>query len=212
MDSGTPVEQPCDGGIADIESAGIGAEGRQDQALFIADEAAPADPPAPPAERSLGMEMARDFAGRGRGRGDMTEEQGAEDELRLHHAAEIGRRGGIVIAGDPDPAAAADEAGQALAIGAAEALSRAAVMEAVAEADHGLGFVALDRIGEPGQGLGRIVGRQELAAGGEARALLQMEIGKEAVYGAAVDELLDEAAQALIEEAVGEEPAPQLPL
>ncbi|HEX4572380.1 MAG TPA: ligase-associated DNA damage response DEXH box helicase [Dongiaceae bacterium] len=39
-----------------------------------------------------------------------------------------------------------------------------------------------------------------------------LEIGKEAVYGAAVDELLDEAAQALIEEAVGEETAPQLPL
>lgn len=39
-----------------------------------------------------------------------------------------------------------------------------------------------------------------------------LEIGKEAVFGAAVDELLDEAAQALIEEAVGEEPAPQLPL
>ena len=57
--------------------------------------------PAPPAERSLGMEMARDFAGRGRGRGDMTEEQGAEDELRLHHAAEIGRRvGGRCFIGD----------------------------------------------------------------------------------------------------------------
>ena len=39
-----------------------------------------------------------------------------------------------------------------------------------------------------------------------------LEIGKEAVYGAALDELLDEATQQLIEEAVGEEPAPQLPL
>src|SRR5215472_11919264 len=104
MDSGTPVEQPCDGGIADIESAGIGAEGRQDQALFIADEAAPADPPAAPAERCLGMEMPRDLARRGRRRGDMAEEQGADSELRLHQAAQIGGRNGIVIAGDPDPA------------------------------------------------------------------------------------------------------------
>ncbi len=39
-----------------------------------------------------------------------------------------------------------------------------------------------------------------------------LEIGKESVYGAALDELLDEAAQELIEEAIAEEPAPQLPL
>jgi ATP-dependent Lhr-like helicase len=39
-----------------------------------------------------------------------------------------------------------------------------------------------------------------------------LEIGKEAVYGAALDELLDEAAQELIEEATSEEPAPRLPL
>jgi ATP-dependent Lhr-like helicase len=39
-----------------------------------------------------------------------------------------------------------------------------------------------------------------------------LEIGKEAVYGAALDELLDEAAQELIEEAIADEQAPQLPL
>jgi len=40
-----------------------------------------------------------------------------------------------------------------------------------------------------------------------------LEVGKESVYdGAAIDELLDEAAQELIEEATAEEPAPQLPL
>ena len=39
-----------------------------------------------------------------------------------------------------------------------------------------------------------------------------LEIGKEAVYGEALDELMDEAARTLIEEAVGEEPAPRLPL
>jgi ATP-dependent Lhr-like helicase len=40
-----------------------------------------------------------------------------------------------------------------------------------------------------------------------------LEVGKESVYdGAALDELLDEAAQELIEEATAEEPAPQLPL
>ncbi|WP_119462086.1 ligase-associated DNA damage response DEXH box helicase [Rhodospirillaceae bacterium SYSU D60014] len=38
-----------------------------------------------------------------------------------------------------------------------------------------------------------------------------LEIGKESVYGAALDDLLDEAAEALIEEAMRDESAPQLP-
>src|SRR5215469_12351718 len=150
MDARPPVEQAGDGGIAHIESAGIGPERRQDEAPLIADEAATADPPAAPAEGCLGMEMARNLAGRGRGRGDMAEKKGSESELRLHQAAQIGRRGGIVIARDPDPATGADEAGEVLAIGTAEALCSPAVMEAVAEADHGFGVVALDGLGKPG--------------------------------------------------------------
>jgi ATP-dependent Lhr-like helicase len=39
-----------------------------------------------------------------------------------------------------------------------------------------------------------------------------LDIGKTAVYGQAIDELMDEAATALIEEATAEEPAPELPL
>jgi ATP-dependent Lhr-like helicase len=39
-----------------------------------------------------------------------------------------------------------------------------------------------------------------------------LEIGKESVYGGALDELMDEAATALIEEATAEETAPELPL
>jgi ATP-dependent Lhr-like helicase len=39
-----------------------------------------------------------------------------------------------------------------------------------------------------------------------------LEIGKESVYGGAIDELMDEAATALIEEATAEETAPELPL
>jgi ATP-dependent Lhr-like helicase len=63
--------------------------------------------------------------------------------------------------------------------------------------------------------LTRVAGRithRRLAKVSPLAVPVLLEIGKEAVYGAAVDELLDEAAQALIEEAVGEEPAPQLPL
>jgi ATP-dependent Lhr-like helicase len=39
-----------------------------------------------------------------------------------------------------------------------------------------------------------------------------LDIGKEAVYGEALDELLDEAAAALILEATAEDPMPELPL
>ena len=39
-----------------------------------------------------------------------------------------------------------------------------------------------------------------------------LDIGKEAVYGEALDELLDEAASALILEATAEDPMPELPL
>ena len=63
--------------------------------------------------------------------------------------------------------------------------------------------------------LTRVAGRithRRLAKVSPLAVPVLLEIGKEAVYGAAVDELLDEAAQALIGEAVGEEPAPQLPL
>jgi ATP-dependent Lhr-like helicase len=63
--------------------------------------------------------------------------------------------------------------------------------------------------------LTRVAGRithRRLAKVSPLAVPVLLEIGKEAVYGAAVDELLDEAAQALIEEAVGEEPAPRLPL
>jgi ATP-dependent Lhr-like helicase len=39
-----------------------------------------------------------------------------------------------------------------------------------------------------------------------------LEIGKESVYGGAIDALMDEAATALIDEATAEETAPELPL
>jgi ATP-dependent Lhr-like helicase len=79
-------------------------------------------------------------------------------------------------------------------------------------ADAAGGLTDIRRLGDM---LNRVAGRitlRRLAKVSPLAVPVLLEIGKEAVYGAAVDELLDEAAQALIEEAVGEEPAPQLPL
>jgi ATP-dependent Lhr-like helicase len=84
-------------------------------------------------------------------------------------------------------------------------------------ADAAGGLTDIRRLGDM---LDRVAGRitlRRLAKVSPLAVPVLLEIGKEAVYGAALDELLDEAAQALIEEAVGEEvggeePAPQLPL
>jgi ATP-dependent helicase Lhr and Lhr-like helicase len=84
-------------------------------------------------------------------------------------------------------------------------------------ADAAGGLTDIRRLGDM---LNRVAGRitlRRLAKVSPLAVPVLLEIGKEAVYGAAVDELLDEAAQQLIEEAVGpemggDEPARQLPL
>ena len=60
-------------------------------------------------------------------------------------AADALGRLGIVIAGDPDPVAAALQAAQRRAVGVGEARRAAAVVEAVAERDHHARRVARDQ-------------------------------------------------------------------
>jgi ATP-dependent helicase Lhr and Lhr-like helicase len=79
-------------------------------------------------------------------------------------------------------------------------------------ADAAGGLTDIRRLGDM---LTRVAGRithKRLEKVSPLAVPVLLEIGKEAVYGAALDELLDEAAQELIEEATAEEPAPQLPL
>jgi ATP-dependent Lhr-like helicase len=84
-------------------------------------------------------------------------------------------------------------------------------------ADAAGGLTDIRRLGEM---LNRVAGRirhRRLAKVSPLAVPVLLEIGKEAVYGEALDELMDEAARTLIEEAVGEEgageePAPRLPL
>ena len=59
-----------------------------------------------------------------------------------------------------------------------------------------------DQAREPRERLGRVVWRQQRAAPREAGTLLQMEIGREMVYGEASDALLAEAEAELVKEAM----------
>ena len=56
-------DQAGEGRIEDVEAAGVGAEGGQDQAPAVGDEAAPGEPLVPHLDRGLGMEVAGDLAG-----------------------------------------------------------------------------------------------------------------------------------------------------
>jgi ATP-dependent Lhr-like helicase len=79
-------------------------------------------------------------------------------------------------------------------------------------ADAATGLTDIRRLGDM---LARVQGRithRRLARVSPLAVPVLLEIGKESVSGAAEDELLDEAARELIDEAMVEEPAPQLPL
>ena len=84
---------------------------------------------------------------------------------------------GIVIAGDPDPVAAALEQGERRTIAAAHARRSMTVMKAVAQRDDKTRHIALDQARQPRQRRRRIVRRQQHAALGEGRAFFQMQIG-----------------------------------
>jgi len=98
-------DQVGEGGIAHVEPAGKGAERGHHQARCVRCKAAPADGAPAMRDTRHWMQMAGNFAG-GAGR-QMAERQAADGHRRLEHAADRRRRLGIVIAGDPDPVAAA---------------------------------------------------------------------------------------------------------
>ena len=77
------------------------------------------------------------------------------------------RRIGIVIAGDPDPIAAALEGFQRGAIAARHAQWAMVVVEVVAQGDHETRRVALNEAREPRQSRRCVVGRQQHAALGK---------------------------------------------
>ena len=101
----------------------------------------------------------------------------ADRHLLRHHAAEIGRQRGIVIARDPDPVAPRLQGGDGVAVGADSRSMRVAVMKTVAERDHHARVVPCDHGGEAAKRRHRIIGRQQHAARGKTGALFQMQVG-----------------------------------
>jgi hypothetical protein len=92
-------------------------------------------------------------------------------------AAEIEGRRRIVVAGDPSPLMRRNEVCQECGIGFAQPLTGRAVMEAVAEANDGLGAMAPQRAGKALEAGARVVRGQQGAMPGKAGALLEVKIG-----------------------------------
>ena len=82
-----------------------------------------------------------------------------------------------MIAGDPNPVAAALQALELDAIEVGHAQRPVIVVETVAQRDENARRIVLHKTREPPQRRRRVVRRQQDAALGEGRAFLQMQIG-----------------------------------
>lgn len=148
MDRKTVGKEPNDCRIEDIEPAGEGAEGRQDEAPSVADETAPGQSSHAQPHRCHGMEMPADLAVRRSWCRLMPEDNLAHRQLAEDTAAEIENRRRIVVSGDPYPLMRRNEIWQKGGIGFAQPLAGRAVMEAVAEADDRLRAMAPQHTGQ----------------------------------------------------------------
>ena len=174
-------KQRGDGAVAHIEPAGIGAEGRHDQPPAVAGETTPPQRAAALHDAGQRMQMSGDLAiarlERRLMRRLVAKRQPAKRQPVGETAADIVGRIGIVIAGKPDPVAAALQGHQRAAAVVGHARRTTAVVKAVAQRHDKARRIALDQPRQPRQGRRRIVGRQQHAAGGIGRTLLQMQIG-----------------------------------
>src|SRR5262249_24103544 len=91
--------------MAHVETTCECTEGRHEQAYSVACEAAPPQRPPSPAHTGHGMQMSGNLAcASGR---VVAKDQGADGDPVVEGAADVCGHGGIVIAFDPDPVAAA---------------------------------------------------------------------------------------------------------
>ena len=134
---GEAAEDVLEGPVANIEPARISAERRQDHPLAVADEAAAADGPPAAADPCHRMQMTGDLAVDRAGLRRVPEQQIADGQRRRETSRDMIRRIGIVVAGDPQPIAAALQRHQRGTVGIAEPQRPVPVMEAVAERDDG---------------------------------------------------------------------------
>lgn len=154
-DAETRRELLNDGGMQDVQSTGIGAEGRQEQASRAKQEAAPAQQSARERHQRHRMEMAEDDVLRslvGRRvaaiREIMPEGEVGDGNGRRRYAADDIGQDRIVIAGDPNPIKIARQLLQSREIAEIETGARGAIVKAVAKADHPARPVSSDDAGD----------------------------------------------------------------
>ncbi len=85
----------------------------------------------------------------------------------------------IVVAEHPDQGAAGGDGVDLAGVLGGQPLLGVAVVEGVPQQHHDARVQCRHLLGEPAQGVGGVVGRQELAAGGEGRPLLQVQVGRD---------------------------------
>ena len=97
-------EKRPDRRVNDVQSAGEGAKGRQDQPLGIVDEAGPCYGTVVWASNArLGVPMPGNLAGkRKQGRGFVAKVQSAKGEIFMHFSAKVRGNLGVMVARYPD--------------------------------------------------------------------------------------------------------------
>ena len=125
------AEQIGEGRVAHIEPASECAEGRHHHSRRVGGKTAAADRAATMRNARDRMQMAADFAGRAARQ--VTEGQRTDRKFAAEGSADALGRVRIMIAGDPDPFAAALQPTQSVTVAIAQPRRPAAIMEAVAE-------------------------------------------------------------------------------
>ena len=101
---GYAPETPRKRRVADVQPTGEGAEGGHDEAAAICGETSPSQRATVAADFGGGVEVAGDFASCLALCGFVTKDEAAEFDGLVDFTTELRRRGGVVIALDPDPA------------------------------------------------------------------------------------------------------------
>jgi hypothetical protein len=137
--------------VVDVEAAGVGAEGGEDQAPAVGNEAAAADAAVADRDRGFRMVMPRNLA-LGPALRLVPEQQVAAVEFRGADAAETVRRRRVVVAGDPDPVMRGGQAAERRRIVVGQPVCRLRIVKAVAETDDPARAVPPQNLRQPPQG------------------------------------------------------------
>ena len=163
-----------EGAVADAQAPRIGAERRHHSAFAVSRKAAPLHGAPAGRHARLGMQVARDLAGRA---GRLVPERDRADRNFLRdHPAEIAWQRRIVIARNPDPVAPRLQGARALRGRCPTGAHPLRGRERIPERDHHARVVARNHGGEAAQRRRGVVRRQQNAARGKARAFFQMQI------------------------------------